>query len=54
MNQSEKKIFLFAVDIVRPLFDDLLGGPAAAVVSLPGGRTVLFGLFLVIDIGLFP
>ena len=44
---------LFAVDIVRPLFDDPLGLPASPVVPLPGGGPVLLGLFLVVDIGCF-
>jgi len=41
-----------AIDIVCPLFDDLLGGPAATVVALPGGGPILFCLVLVIEVGL--
>jgi len=44
---------LFAVDIVRPLFDDSLGRSASPVMPLPGGGPVLLCLFLVIDIGCF-
>jgi hypothetical protein len=44
---------LFAVDIVCPLFYDLLGRPAATVVPLPGGGPVLLGLIFGIDISLF-
>jgi len=46
---------LFAVDIVCPLFDDLLRGPAAAVVPALLGGTVVPGLVVVcIDIFRFP
>jgi hypothetical protein len=48
-----RNIPLFAVDIVCPLFDYFLRRPAPPVVSLPGGGTVLLGLFLIVKPLLF-
>ncbi len=45
---------LLAVDIVGPFLDDLLRGPAAPVVALPGRAVVLGLLILSIDILCFP
>ena len=59
VQQNKKKIrwarSLFAVDIVRPLFDNPLRGPAAPVVTALLGGTVVFGLILIsIDVFRFP
>jgi len=47
------RIPLFAVDIVCPLFDYSLRRPATTVVPLPGGGTIILGLFLIVEPFLF-
>jgi hypothetical protein len=50
---AEGIIPLFAVDIVCPLFNYSLRWPAAPVVPLPGGGTIILGLLLTLSPLLF-